>query len=145
MTTKETIAAELDRSCYPFDVPKDIAERAKAAGLLIIYGASDDLMEFDGAFRDEVGAYDGTTAHLDRKGIVSRHSDADDDEIADFVIRKRRARAIEALWASDGDYSWTFATDIPHASFEILEDGAPYCRGIVIDTADLPEAPAGDA
>lgn len=137
--TKESLAAALNGGQYPFNPPKDIVEQAKAAGLLIIYGASDDLMEFDGAFRDEVSAYNGTTAYLDRNGVLDRDQCESDEEIADFVIRKRRARAVEALWASEGDYSWTFATDIPSASFEIMEDDAPYCRGIVINIVDLPE------
>lgn len=141
MTTKETIAAALNGIEYPQPFPPQIVADAKAAGLLIIYGASDDLMEFDGAFRDEIGCYDGGFALLDRKGLVQRGEDADDEAIADHVIRKRTASKVEALWAKEGDYSWTYATDIPHATFEVVEDGGPYCRGIVIDTADLPEAP----
>jgi len=46
-------------------------------------------------------------------------------------------RAVDALWAKEDGYSWTYRTDIPHATFEIVEDGEPYCRGIVIDVADL--------
>lgn len=141
MATKETIAAALNGIEYPFRIPHQVIVDAKTAGLLIIYGASDDLMEFDGAFCDEVGCDGGGSALLDRKGLVQRDEDADDEAIADFVIRKRKARKVEALWAKEGDYSWTYATDIPHATFEIVEDGDPYCRGIVIDTADLPEAP----
>ena len=145
-TPKESIAAELNGSEYPFDVPKDIAEAAKAAGLLIVYGASDDLMEFDGAFRDELSCYDGGTAYLDRGGLLDRGQidDSDDEAIADFVIRKRTSRTVEALWAAEGDYSWTYRTDIPHATFEIVEDGEPYCRGIVLDLAAIALA-QGDA
>ena len=135
-TTKETIAAALTGSEYPFDVPKDIAAAAKAAGLLIIYGASDDLMEFDGAFRDEVGCYDGGHAYIDASGLVDRDEDASDEEIADFVIRKRTSHRIDALWGSDG-YDWTYSTDLPHATFEIVEEGHPYCRGIVLDISAI--------
>jgi hypothetical protein len=42
------------------------------------------------------------------------------------------------LWAEEGDYSWTYATEIPHATFEVIEDDGPYCRGIVFALADVP-------
>ena len=67
--------------------------------------------------------------------------DDDDEAIAEFVRRKKTARKIKALWASEGDYSWTYRTDIPHATFEIVEDGAPYCRGIVFALVDLEATP----
>lgn len=138
--TKESIAELLDGSEYPFSVPKEIAEQARASGLVIIYGASDDLMEFDGAFRDEISAYDGTTAYLDRHGVLDRAQidDDDDEAITAYTLRKRIARPVKAKWCFH-QYSWGYETEIPHAMFEIFEEGDPYCRGIVIDTADLPE------
>lgn len=139
--TKEQLAAKLTGIEYPPDrhITKETKAAAKAAGLLIVYGLSDDLMEFDGAFTDEVGASDGTVAYIDAVGVLDRGQidDGDDEEIADFVNRKRAARKIEALWDPGDGYSWKFQTDIPHATFEIVEDGGPYCRGIVIDLADL--------
>lgn len=140
MSLRDQIAAELNGSEYPLRLTKDLIDRAKAGRILIVYGASDDLMEFDGAFSDELGAYDGGEAALDSNGLLDRSQiDSEDDEaIHDFVVRKRTARRIEALWDRDG-YSWTYQTDIPHATFELLEDGEKYCRGIVIDLADLTE------
>lgn len=145
-TTKESIVAALNGAEYGYDFDnllRKLAPQAEEAGLLIVYGASDDLMEFDGAFRDEVGAYGGTVAHLDRKGVLDRDQidDDDDDAIADFTIRKRTSRPIEAVWGED-DISWQFRTEIPHATFDVMEDGEVFCRGIVIDTVDLPEPAA---
>ena len=45
---------------------------------------------------------------------------------------------IKTLW-SKGEYAWQYETEIPHATFEILEDGDKYCRGIVFDLADVAE------
>lgn len=143
--TKESIAAALNGTEYPPDAAiSAISAAAKAAGLVIVYGASDDLMEFEGAIYDEIGAYDGTTAYLDRKGLLDRDQidDNDDEAITDYTLRKRRAVSIEALWDPGDGYSWSFQTEIPHATFEVVEDGAPYCRGIVFALADLPEMPA---
>jgi hypothetical protein len=58
------------------------------------------------------------------------------EELAARLGGRKTARKIEAVWAEDG-YSWTYRTDIPHATFEITEDGEPYCRGIVFALADL--------
>jgi hypothetical protein len=40
------------------------------------------------------------------------------------------------VWGKD-DTSWSYETDIPHATFDVLEDGEVYCRGIVFALADL--------
>jgi hypothetical protein len=37
---------------------------------------------------------------------------------------------IDAVWC-EGEYSWTYKTNIPHATFDIWEDGEKYCKGIV--------------
>jgi len=144
--TKESIANALTGSEYGYngDFNKRLSEqasKAEEAGLLIVYGHSDDLMEFDGAFRDEIGADGGTVANLDRNGVLHRDQCDTDDEIADFTIRKRASRTIEAVWGEDS-ISWQYRTEIPHATFDVMEDGEVFCRGLVIDTADLPE-PAG--
>lgn len=143
--TKEAIAVALSGTEYQhgFDAQlSTVAKDAKAAGLLIVYGASDDLIDFDGAFRDEVGVYGGDTVALDRKGVLDRDQCDTDDEIADYTIRKRTARTIEAVWGEDG-ISWQYRTEIPAATFDVMEDGEVYCRGLVIDINDLPEPDAG--
>lgn len=138
--TAESIALMLTGREFPLDIPKDILAKAKAAGMVIVYGHSDDLMEFAGAIDDEIGVEGGGAAHLDRKGVLVRDQCESDEEIADHMIRKRTSRKIEALWCAEGDYSWTYATDLPHSTFDVVEDGTPYCRGIVFALADLPEA-----
>lgn len=137
MNAKE-LAAQLTGREYPAYISKEIAQAAKAHGLVIVYGQSDDLMEFEGAINDEIGANDGTTAYVDSKGLLPlRDSIEDDDELKDYFAREPHAKSIEALWCKEGDYSWTFNTAIRHETFEIVEDGDTYCRGIVFALADL--------
>lgn len=139
--TPEAFAATLAGATYRNVLTREQAKVAKEAGLVIVYGQSDDLMEFDGAIYDEAGAYNGTVVMVDPKGLLpDRESIEDDDVLQDYFERKPKAATIEALWSSDGDYSWTFRTRIPHATFEITEDGEPYCRGIVfaLEDATLP-------
>lgn len=137
--TKEELAAQLDGCQIGSELAQFDGRAAKAAGLVVVYGASDDLMEFEGAFRDEVGCYDGGLALVDRDGVLDRDQidDGDDEAIVEYVTRKKTARTIEALWDPGDGYSWQYRTDIPHATFEVVEDGEPYCRGIVFAIADL--------
>jgi hypothetical protein len=140
--SKEELAQQLDRSEYPFRVSKELAAAAKAAGLLIVYGASDDLMEFDGVFRDDVGAWDGTTAKIDAEGVFPNwydfcHTEEGEAAYEKYFLRKPKAREITARWADEG-YSFTFdIPGVPYATFDVVEEGDNYCRGIVFSVADL--------
>lgn len=136
----EALAVELDggQHQYPFAPAPDLVAQAKALGLVIVYGVSDDLVEFDGAFRDQVGRYDGGTVLVDSQGVLDRDQvdDDDDEAITAYTLRSKSARRIEALWGQNG-FDWSYETDIPHATFEIMEGAEPYCRGIVFAVADL--------
>lgn len=135
---RDQFAASLTGREYPFELTNDEQDQAKAAGLLVIFGASDDLMELRGTVNDEVGCYYGGTALIDSKGLLPERDNVDsDDELKDLFAREPDAKKVEALWAAEPGYSWTYKTEVPHATFEIIEDGAPYCRGIVIDVVDL--------
>lgn len=139
MDAKE-LAASLTGSKYPLRLPREVTSAAKAAGLVIVYGASDDLMEFDGAIHDEIGASDGTIAFLDAKGLTPEFNKLceikDWHGLKDYFNRFSGRKEIEAMWDRDG-YSWTYKTDIPHETFDVVEDGEPYCRGIVFSLAAL--------
>jgi len=136
--TKEELAAQLTGLEYPTRIPGSLIVAAQSAGLVILCGASDDLMEFYGARREEIGCYDGGTAFVDIEGVLPDRDCLDGDEkIAEYVHRQKSAKSIEALWCKEEGYSWTYKTEIPHATFEVVEDGEPYCRGIVFALADL--------
>lgn len=135
---RDALALLLNGRQYRQEISKEEEAVAKDHGLTVIFGASDDLMEFRGAVNDELGAYDGGTAFIDAKGMLpDRESIEEDDELRVYFERQPGAHQVEALWCAEKDFSWTFMTDVPHATFEIMNDGVPYCRGIVIDMADL--------
>jgi len=138
--SKELLAMALNGREYPFDLTKEEQAQAKAAGLVVIFGASDDLMEVRGIENDEIGA--PGEALIDAKGLLPGRDNIDDDvTLKDFFAREPLARKVEALWAAEDDTSWTYRTDVPHATFDVMEDGMVYCRAIVIDVADLGVAP----
>jgi len=137
--TKEELAAILNGRWYRHEMTVTEQDQAKAAGLIVLFGASDDLLEVRGAVCDEAGAYDGTVARLDREGFVPDWDSLDHDdeaEVARYFKRKVGGVLIEAKWDWKG-YSWWIETTLPHAAFDIVEDLDVYCRGIVIDAAAL--------
>lgn len=140
MDAKE-LAAKLHGREYLREITDEEAKQAKAAGLVVAFCASDDLIEFRGAIRDEGDCYDGGTVLIDAKGVLPSWDEASESEetAQEYFERKAKARTITALWplANEPGYTWTYKTDIPHETFEIVEDGEPYCRGIVFNIRDI--------
>ncbi len=124
MDTKEFAKSINSREYgYP-QFTKEEIETAKENRFVIVYGASDDLMEFEGAVCDEIACYDGGVAWI--KG--DRISDAPTG-ISD--------KTVKAIWcgnekdAGGRGITWTYETEIPHETFMIYVGREPYCRGIV--------------
>jgi hypothetical protein len=136
------LAQQLNGSEYPLHISKELTTAAKQSRLVIVYGASDDLMEFEGAIYDEVGAYEGTKVRVDSEGLVPDYEQIDKDQrdskdkLREYFQRENGGKEIEALWCKEPGISWTYKTAIPHEQFEILEDGDIYCRGIVFSLDD---------
>ena len=127
-------AAERLKGCeYGQEGSPELWAEMKAAGLVAVFGASDDLMEFRGAIDDELIAYDGAEAFVTPHGLFKPC----DDNWPHSVAAQKSAVQIDALWdAGDGEPPWTYETEIPHATFNVFEDGEIFCRGIVFALAD---------
>jgi hypothetical protein len=113
---------------YGNEISKVEEKTAKEQGLLVIFGASDDLVELRGAIHEEVSAYNGTSFRLENDGLVMPHEC--DCEFCTFDPDD--GAEIKVLW-DEGEYSWMFETEIPHATFEIVEGEEKYCQGIVLE------------
>lgn len=127
-------AEKLDVREYGNELTSDEITELEALGLVVVFGASDDLCEFRGAIDDEVSCFDGGDIYVNAEGLIANNMDMSDSFVPenspDFAL-------IKACWDCDG-YSWAYETNIPHEFFEILEDGEPYCLGIIFDIADMP-------
>ena len=136
--TKEDLAALLHGTSYPFDLPHSLASPAREAGLVVVYGASDDLMEFRGAIIDELGACDGSTVLVTRDGLFNDEACLDSCQyfLEAKTLAQQRGRTLEACWERE-EYTWTYKTDIPHVTFDILENGEKYCRGIIFALSEV--------
>lgn len=134
MTIKE-LALNLNGCEYRNEITDELAGRAKTNEFVIVFGASDDLMEFRGAIDDEIGCYDGGSAYIIREGLLENK--CEDGDCPNFETKKEKAKEIKAIWQDEDSPAWTYKTDIPHETFEILEDGEVYCRGIVFSLCNL--------
>ena len=135
MTPKE-LAALLDGNQYDNEITKEQEAIAADNGLVVAFGYSDDNVVLCGAIDDEVGAFDGTTFHVTRDGVLWA-PDCNCDKCKYFEIAKRAASEIKAIWHNSGEATWTFETTIPHETFRIYEDGELFCVGIVFSLNDL--------
>lgn len=136
--TREEWAKLLDGREYRCELSSEEEAQAKADGVLIVFGASDDLMELRGVICDEVGCSDGGEALVTCDKVFDSDHECDCDYCG-FKAAVKTAVKIKALWCPDDVYSWTYKTKVPHSTFDIVEDDEKYCRGIVISAADLPE------
>jgi hypothetical protein len=134
---KEESAAILDGRQYRAAMGDLDADKAKDYGLVVVYGASDDLMEFEGAIVDEVDCYNGGTAYLHEDGLLEIVC----LDCPHLLREQARCKIINAVWCPPGGGSWAYETEIPHATFNIYEEDELYCVGIVFEMASLKRGP----
>ena len=64
----QAFSEELD-GIKEYSISKKYIDRAKEFEIVIVYGASDDLIEFDGAYTEEAGGvFDGGVVTFDKNG-----------------------------------------------------------------------------
>lgn len=129
----KAFAEYLDTRQMGAEITKVEAMEAKRQGLVVVFGYSDDCTEFRGAINDEVGLgqLDITT-----KGrlMTDFQKDALESLRADGMVIEIETRSITATYGEQGH---SYKTDIPHATFDVMEDGELFCRGIVFAISDL--------
>jgi hypothetical protein len=119
----------------PESVTDEEAIKASEAGLVVVFGASDDLMVFHGVIAEEFYCFDGGTSYLDETGVI--FNECEDNYCPYFKSLIEGAKKIEAVWHNEGNPCWTYKTEIHHATFNVMEDGDVYCVGIVFSADDL--------
>lgn len=136
MLTKEEAAAALDGCQYREEGSRELFGRMKEAGLVAMFGASDDLIEFRGAIHDEDGAWEGGEYPISGKlGLLRNKCDNDGCPYFEAIVQS--AAKINAIWDDGSGLSWRYETTIPHSKFTVLEDDERYCEGIVFALADV--------
>lgn len=146
------LAAALNGIGYDDGISVAVEAQAKSSGLIIVFGASDDLLELRGAIHDEIGCHGTKTFKIGLHGVLKRWDEVDHDDEAEceayFKTKGSATKQLTAVWCpKDLKCSWAYKLDAPHVTFDIMEDGELYCRGIVFSVADLAAstAPGDDA
>lgn len=135
MTPKD-VAARLHGNEYREEGSNALWDEMKAAGLVAVFGASDDLTELRGAIDDELGV---DTFHVTSAGLLKSEC----EEGADCPYFMKLIQTATAIVpCEDNDFTHCYETEIPHETFDIFEDGELYCRGIVFALADVEGARA---
>jgi hypothetical protein len=142
MTTEE-LAGRLTGRSIGNEITEHEEREAKNHGLLVIFGASDDLCELRGAINDELGSYVEATVLISEAGTLLPEIEDDDQKIlakygALGYVREshRKAKRITSRWHDEGNPCWSYETTLPHSTFDIMEDGEVFCRGVVVDLKD---------
>lgn len=125
---------------YRSEITDQECKSARKSGLLVVFGYSDDLVELRGVINDEVSAYDGTTFQVSKLGLVRSWSeflatDPTESDAIDYFEKKRSVSTITIIAKWGGEPVWSIAVDGTTgdvAEFIIMEDGEPFCRGIVV-------------
>jgi hypothetical protein len=140
--TRDELAALLNNREHGSEIEKSEETMAMEAGLVVVFGYSDDNVELRGAISEELGGYGGTTFAITREGLPTNR--CRDDDCPYFAEITKKGVAITAVWRdvwhNRADPNWTFDTDIQHSTFMIMEGGEPFCRGIVFALADVTSA-----
>ena len=125
--TKEQLAALLDGQAIELVLTDDIEALAREYNLVIIFGASDDLVELRGAIDDELTVYPyGESESI----YISTDGAADQPFYGSHEIK--------AFYARPGaEADWTYETELPHSTFRVMDDGELYSIGVVIDLNEL--------
>ena len=142
---KEELAKLLNGREYRSEMTREEEKQAKENDLLICFGASNYHLGLRGIIYDKIDAWGGGTASivLKKDNKIDLMNGCDSESIQDLFEENDLAFnlpivKIEAVWwPDDNEPSWVIKSKIPHASFDIMGNKRVYCRGIVIEKADL--------
>ncbi|MBE5801087.1 MAG: hypothetical protein E7319_02255 [Clostridiales bacterium] len=135
MTTKE-VAAMLTQRAYGSEVTREETKQFAEAGIVVVYGYSDDCVEFVGAVESEIGVWNERDIPL-LNGEPFFVPCADDCEDNHCVLLKETSKRLKHIYSKFSGNGWEFDADFPHEKFCIFEDGDIFGEGLVYALADL--------
>ena len=132
----QSFADRISGQEYPLrDSNLDI-EYAKANNLVIVFGNSDDLLEFRGAIDESINAFpDGALAYISNGKAISESELIQDQKVLQKYgfLTTLPPLSVEAIWDPEGiDAMWLIKVmGVESASFTVMEDGSVFCHGAV--------------
>jgi hypothetical protein len=141
---------------YPLRLTTEEKQSLKDAGLVVIYPHGDDCAEVEGAITDEAGVFDGGVLLLAKEGVINstfygfeQYIEERSKQLVDYLEPDqflsyaerfcqdvRSAVKINAIW-DEGGYSWQYKLSIPHATFDLMENGEIMAKCVVFHVDDM--------
>ena len=142
---KEKLAQLLNGRQYGEEMTFEEEIQAKINGLLVCFGYSDYLLEFRGIMSKGICIYGEGCIFLykNKDQKIAFLEEPNYDELSKIFYQKGLPISLKMLpikgeWCQkELNCSWLITTDIPHATFDIYDDGELYCRGIVLELSDI--------
>jgi hypothetical protein len=142
--TKEEMAARLNGMDALDRVSTANRRDAANSNLIImqVWNDGNEVVEFSGAAYGRRGTYKGLKVYF--FGSTPIHPDFDKCSCKCCAYSERTAVSGSVdLLIGKGGYAWSFKTNMPHATFDVTDEGgAKYCRGIVFEVPSIPFKPA---
>ncbi|MEG1925428.1 MAG: hypothetical protein RR415_06750 [Ruthenibacterium sp.] len=125
------------------EIDRKEEEVAEVLGFVVMYGKGDSSYEMRGAISAHFNCAERGRVLVGPNGIVSscvydEHSGDPEQECEKVKRAKAASSPIDVYWCDkQTEYTWSFKTNIPHATFCIRDGAELFCEGIVFA---LPEA-----
>lgn len=137
--THEEFAALLNSREYMQEITDEESDLARQLDLLVVFGYSDDCVEFRGVIDDECGVYKFGIDGVGRAArIIPLEIDYQEVELLEKfnvlkAVKDKQSNCItiEPFHTSDG---WIFHTNASaYSTFTVMEEGQVFGKGLVID------------
>lgn len=132
----QKFAQRLNGREYKQEMTAEDKALARAEGVVVVFGCSDDRTIFYGDIEAEVDTTNGGVIYLTEDGLF--------EECPCGCVHSKRAKdkasAISVKWCQ-GPYVWSYETEIPHATFEIIDnqpaENLKFCQGMIFSLDHL--------
>jgi len=123
ITLKEFATMLHGRDCQP-NLTTDELLLAQKRGFVVVYGDSDDRVEFEGAIRAE--GHTNPLAKDISAGVLALSEDGElldeDSELYAEYIKENR-NVIKVFYCNKNGLNWAFESDFPHETFLTYDGG----------------------
>jgi hypothetical protein len=137
--TIKDVALMLDGREYGSEVSPREETEFKNAGIVVVYGYSDDCVEFEGAVNTEIGIWNTGNIPLLNGVPFDVPCATEEFETHCCPLLKEVAKRLKYIKSKFGVNGWEFDADFPCEKFTVVEEGDAYGVGLIYALADLVE------
>ena len=112
---------------YEDKFTKHLLKVARDNRLVILTTIGDDVLSFQGFFKDEADGYKGSDLYLRME----------DGECIVYTKKREGCKKISAFWEEYRVYKWRFLTLIPHSKFVVKRNGKNFSESIIFSVDDI--------